>query len=62
VRAACHSSLITSQDLIPYSVDTKSMSEWLSETHAEDAVEDDRDWAFVEPAQTSKKKTEARHK
>jgi hypothetical protein len=54
--------LITSQDLIPYNVDTKGLSEWLSETCAEDVVEDDHDWAFFEPAQTNKKKTEAKHR
>lgn len=62
VRAANHYSLITSQDLIPYDADTKSLSERLSETHAEYVVEDDHDWAFVEPAQTDEKKTEARHR
>jgi len=54
--------LFTSQDLIPYDVDTKGLSDWLSETHAADVVEDDHDWAFSEPAQTNKKKTEATHR
>jgi len=54
--------LITSQDLIPYNDDTKGLSEWLSETHAEDVVEDDRDWAFNEPAQSNKTKAEATHR
>jgi len=54
--------LITSQDLIPYNDDTKGLSQWLNETHAEDVVEDDHDWAFNEPVQTNKKKTEATHR
>ena len=53
--------LITSQDLIPYNDDTKGLSEWLSETHAED-MEDDHDWAFNEAVQTNKKKTETKHR
>jgi hypothetical protein len=49
VQAANHSVLITSKNLIPYSVGTKGLSERLSETHAEDVVEDDRVRAFNEP-------------
>ena len=54
--------LITSQELIPYNVDTKGLSEWLSETNAEAIVEDDHEWAFSEPVQTNKKKTETTHR
>jgi len=54
--------LITSQDLISCNDDTKGLSEWLRETHVEDVVEDGHDWAFNEPVQTNRKKTEATHR
>jgi hypothetical protein len=63
VQAVHHRSVIKSEDLVPYGVDTKGLCEWLNETHNGDDVEDngDDDWAFFGSLQTNTKKTHSRH-
>jgi hypothetical protein len=63
--------VVRSEDLIPFEVDNKTLCKWLNETHngtemknSGDKMEDksDDDWAFLEPSQTNKKKTQARRR